>query len=115
MGEIVKGLIEDGFELGMSSRGMGSVAKNSSGIAVVGPDFMLATAADVVADPSAPTAFVKGIMENVSWIFDAAGNNWRAQEFIEDTRKTLHKSTVSAINENSIAIFEQFLNKLSRK
>jgi len=115
MGEIVKGLIEDGFELGMSSRGMGSVAKNSSGIAVVGPDFMLATAADVVADPSAPTAFVKGIMENVSWVYDAAGNNWRAQEFIEDTRKTLHKSTVSAINENSIAIFEQFLNKLSRK
>ncbi len=114
-GEIVKGLIEDGFELGMSSRGMGSVAKNSSGVNVVGPDFMLATAADVVADPSAPTAFVRGVMENVEWIYDAAGNNWRAQEFIEDTKKTLHKSTVASINENSIALFGRFLNELARK
>lgn len=114
-GDIVKNLIEDGFELGMSSRGMGSVAKNSNGVSVVGPDFMLATAADVVADPSAPTAFVRGIMENVSWIYDVAGNNWKAQEFIETTKHDLHRSTVAAINENSIALFERFLDKLSRK
>lgn len=114
-GDIVKGLIEDGFELGMSSRGMGSVTKNNSGVSMVGPDFMLATAADVVADPSAPTAFVRGIMENVSWVYDAAGNNWKAQEFIESTKQELHKSTVAAINENSIALFERFLDKLSRK
>lgn len=115
MGTIVKGLVEDGFQLGMSSRGMGSVTKNSDGIAVVGPDFMLATAADVVADPSAPTAFVKGIMENVQWVYDAAEGNWRAQEFIESAQKRMHKSTVAAINENSIAYFGRFLHELSRK
>jgi hypothetical protein len=115
MGEIVKGLIEDGFELGMSSRGMGSVVKNNSGASVVGPDFMLATAADVVADPSAPTAFVRGIMENVSWVYDASEGNWRAQEFIESAKKQMHRSTVAAINENSIAYFGKFLNELAKK
>lgn len=114
-GEIVKGLIEDGFELGMSSRGMGSVAKNNDGISVVGPDFMLATAADVVADPSAPTAFVKGIMENVNWVYDSAEGNWRAQEFLESAKKELQKSTVAVINENSIALFGRFLNELSKR
>lgn len=115
MGTIVKGLVEDGFQLGMSSRGMGSVTKNNDGIAVVGSDFMLATAADVVADPSAPTAFVKGIMENVNWVYDAAEGNWRAQEFIETAQKQLRKSSIAAINENSIAYFERFLHELSRK
>jgi hypothetical protein len=114
-GEIVKGLIEDGFELGMSSRGMGSVTKNNDGISVVGPDFMLATAADVVADPSAPTAFVKGIMENVNWVYDSAEGNWRAQEFLESAKKELQKSTVAVINENSIALFGRFLNELSKR
>jgi len=115
MGQIVKGLIEDGFQLGMSSRGMGSVSKNSEGVMVVGPDFTLATAADVVADPSAPTAFVKGIMENVQWVYDVASNNWKAQEFLESTKKEIHKSPTRVINEKSIALFEQFLNKLSTK
>jgi hypothetical protein len=114
-GEIVKGLIEDGFELGMSSRGMGSVTKNNDGISVVGTDFMLATAADVVADPSAPTAFVKGIMENVNWVYDSAEGNWRAQEFLESAKKELQKSTVAVINENSIALFGRFLNELSKR
>lgn len=115
MGEIVRGLVEDGFELGMSSRGMGSVAKNDKGVMVVGPDFTLATAADVVADPSAPTAFVKGIMENVQWVYDSASGNWRAQEFLESTKKKIHESPTRVINEKSIAFFEQYLRKLSRK
>lgn len=115
MGEIVRGLVEDGFQLGMSSRGMGSVSKNSNGVMVVGPDFTLATAADVVADPSAPTAFVKGIMENVQWVYDAASGNWKAQEFLESTKKLIHNSPTRVINEKSIAFFEQYLRKLSKK
>ena len=115
MGDIVRGLIEDGAYLGMSSRGMGSVERNKNGIMEVQNDFMLATAADVVADPSAPQAFVKGILENVSWVYDAAANSWRAAEFVEQAKKELHKSTVSAINENSIAYFEKFLRELSVK
>lgn len=115
MGQIVRGLVEDGFQLGMSSRGMGSVSKNANGIMVVGPDFTLATAADVVADPSAPTAFVRGIMENVQWVYDAASNNWKAQEFLESTKKEIHKSSTKVINEKSITFFEHFLNTLSTK
>lgn len=115
MGEIVRGLVEDGFQLGMSSRGMGSVSKNSNGVMVVGQDFTLATAADVVADPSAPTAFVKGIMENVNWVYDAASGNWRVQEFLESTKKEIHKSTMTQINERSIGYFKSFLNELSKK
>jgi hypothetical protein len=115
MGEIVRGLIEDGFQLGMSSRGMGSVSKNSEGIMMVGSDFTLATAADVVADPSAPTAFVKGIMENVQWVYDSASGNWRAQEFLESAKQQLKKSSLTSINENSISYFRKFLNELSKK
>jgi len=70
MGEIVKNLIDEGAKLGVSSRGMGSLKPNSSGVNEVQKDFMLATAADIVADPSAPDAFVEGIMEGVEWIWD---------------------------------------------
>jgi hypothetical protein len=113
-GEIVKGLIEDGASLGMSSRGMGSV-EMKNGIMEVKNDFMLATAADVVADPSAPKAFVRGIMENIEWIYDAIQGEWKAQDFVEETKKKFHKSSVTQINEQSIAHFEQFINLLSRK
>ena len=82
-GDIVRGLIEDGASLGMSSRGMGSVVAGKNGIMEVKDDFMLATAADVVADPSAQNAFVRGIMENVDWVYDAAAGSWRAQEFLK--------------------------------
>lgn len=114
-GDIVRGLIEDGANLGMSSRGMGSVMEGKNGIMEVKDDFMLATAADVVADPSAQNAFVRGVMENVNWIYDAASGSWRAQEFLESAKKALHKSSLTAINENSIAYFERFLNELVRK
>lgn len=115
MGKIVEGLIQDGANLGMSSRGMGSISEGKNGIMEVKDDFMLATAADVVADPSAPNAFVRGILENVDWVYDAASGSWRAQEFVEQAKKELHRSTVAAINENSIAYFERFLKELSVK
>lgn len=115
MGDIVKGLIEDGANLGVSSRGMGSIREGKDGVMEVQNDFMLATAADIVADPSAPNAFVRGILENTQWVYDVAEGCWRTEEFLDRTKKILQKSTVSAINENSIAIFSRFLNELSRK
>ena len=70
MGEIVKNLLNDGARLGVSSRGMGSIKANNKGVNMVQSDFQLATAADIVADPSAPDAFVDGVMEGVEWIWD---------------------------------------------
>lgn len=113
MGKIVKNLIDEGASLGVSSRGMGSLKTNKEGIAEVQNDFYLATAADIVADPSAPDAFVEGIMEGVDFWFDDEGR--------------LHKE-ISAMNariqvENAVKsrelddrtklrIFEQYLNSL---
>lgn len=114
-GDIVKGLHSDGAWLGMSSRGMGSINAGKDGIMEVQSDFHLATAADVVADPSAPKAFVRGILENVEWIYDIAAGSWRAAEFVESAKKELHKSSISTINESSIAYFNKFLNELARK
>ena len=71
MGVIAKSLLDEGVTLGVSSRGMGSLRDTQEGYKVVGEDFMLATAADIVADPSAPDAFVNGIMEGVEWVWDA--------------------------------------------
>ena len=68
MGKIAKNLIEEGVTLGVSSRGIGSLSETSQGYKLVGEDFMLATAADIVADPSAPDAFVQGIMEGKEWV-----------------------------------------------
>ena len=70
MGRIAKNLIDEGVKLGVSSRGIGSLKMTREGINVVGDDFMLATAADIVADPSAPDAFVEGIMEGKEWVWD---------------------------------------------
>ena len=70
MGNIAKNLIDEGVKLGVSSRGVGSLQQTKEGFAVVGEDFMLATAADIVADPSAPDAFVEGIMEGKEWVWD---------------------------------------------
>ena len=69
MGKIASSLIEEGVKLGVSSRGVGSLQQTKEGFAVVGEDFMLATAADIVADPSAPDAFVNGIMEGREWVY----------------------------------------------
>jgi len=115
MGNIAKGILESGGKLGVSSRGMGSVAPNKDGIMVVGDDFMLATAADIVADPSAHIAFVEAVMENTEWVYDAASGNWRALEQLDKTKKIVHESTLTQISENSVHMFERFLNKLVTK
>jgi hypothetical protein len=112
MGNIAKGILESGGTLGVSSRGMGTVTPSKDGTMVVGDDFMLATAADIVADPSAHIAFVEAVMENTDWVYDAASGNWLALEQLAKTKKFVKESTVARINENSIHMFERFLNKL---
>lgn len=115
MGNIAKGILESGGKLGVSSRGMGSVSPSRDGTMVVGDDFMLATAADIVADPSAHIAFVEAVMENTDWVYDAASGNWLALEHLDKTKKIVHQSTITQVNENSVHLFERFLNKLVTK
>jgi hypothetical protein len=90
---------------------MGSLRQNSDGINEVQGDFQLATAGDIVADPSAPNAFVNGVMEGVEWVYDAATNSWQSQAVIEEIVKTGARS-VKELNENSIQLFEKFLRTL---
>lgn len=114
MGNIAKGLLKSGANLGVSSRGMGSLKPNKAGIMEVQDDFHLATAADIVADPSAPNAFVKGVMENVDWVYDAASDSWY-QEKLHETRKQMHKMTMDEIEQSKLGIFESFIQGLSSK
>jgi hypothetical protein len=110
-GDIARGLLESGVSLGVSSRAMGSL-KESNGVMIVQEDLRIATAADIVADPSAPDAFVKGIMENVEWIYDEK-NGWKAVEFVEETRKDLLNNYKKLDESKMLQIFESFLSKLS--
>lgn len=111
MGDVVKGLIDSGAQLGISSRGMGSVKPNKMGIMEVQNDFMLATAGDIVADPSAPDAFVKGIMEGVEWIYDVASSNWVVANTFDQIEEEVKKS--KQIDESAaLKMFEKFINSL---
>jgi len=112
-GGIVKSLMDEGATLGVSSRGMGSLKQSKSGIAEVQNDFYLATAADIVADPSAPNAFVEGIMEGADWVFDAARNEWQMIE-ADKIRSEVKKMSAAEVEANKLQIFEQFLKTLSR-
>jgi hypothetical protein len=114
MGNIAKGLLKSGANLGVSSRGMGTLTPDKSGSMVVGPDFHLATAADIVADPSAPDAFVKGIMEGVEWLYDPVKDTWH-EEKLDNMKKSMHKMTINQIEEQKIAIFEGYLKSLALK
>ena len=110
MGNIAKNLLDEGVKLGVSSRGVGSVSMNNEGVNVVGEDFMLATAADIVADPSAPDAFVDGIMEGKDWIWD--GGVLR-QKFAEKTYKQINTLASSKeLQENKLRLFQDFLGNL---
>jgi hypothetical protein len=113
MGDIARGLLDSGAKLGVSSRGMGSLA-SKNGIMVVQPDFHLATAADIVADPSAPNAFVKGIMENVEWLYDPVEGTYHEQR-LHDMKKSIKKMTMNEIEEKQFSIFENYVNSLSVK
>ena len=115
MGKIAQNLIDEGANLGVSSRGVGSLKTSKDGIMEVQDDFMLATAADIVADPSAPDAFVKGIMEGASWWYDIAEGTWKAQEGLDDTKSEMKKMTLEEIETNKFRMFESFLNSLVKK
>lgn len=117
MGKIVKSLIDEGANLGISSRGMGSIRKNKQGIMEVQNDFMLATAGDIVADPSAPDAFVRGVMEGVDWVYDVASSTWtvaNAFDQIEEEIKEIAKVDPRKLEEQAAAIFEKFIKSLSK-
>lgn len=114
MGYIAKGLLKSGSNLGVSSRGMGSLAPNQQGIMEVQADFHLATAADIVADPSAPNAFVKGIMENVEWVYDPVKNTWH-EERLHEMKKSLRKMSMNQIEQNQLGIFESYIKSLASK
>jgi hypothetical protein len=110
MGRIVKELISEGAQLGVSSRGLGSL-KERNGINEVQDDFMLATAADIVADPSAPDAFVSGIMEGKEWVF--VNGRWTEQD-IEEAKSTISRANIADLEEEKMQVFSNFLDKLSK-
>ena len=107
-GKIVKGLIDEGAQLGVSSRGMGSLI-NRGGKNYVRDDFYLATAADIVADPSAPDAFVEGIMEGKEWVWE---NGALIEKDIEAWRMEIYKAKKFELDEKKLQVFESFLKKL---
>ena len=107
-GKIVKGLIDEGAQLGVSSRGMGSLVQKN-GANYVGKDFYLATAADIVADPSAPDAFVEGIMENKEWVWD---NGVIKAQDIEEYKEHIQEAKRLKIAEAKAEVFKSFLEKL---
>ena len=110
MGRIAKSLIGEGVRLGVSSRGMGSIRQTKEGINVVENDFMLATAADIVADPSAPDAFVDGIMEGKDWVMD--GGVIR-EKLVEKTYKQINTLVDErSLQENKLKLFQDFLSNL---
>jgi hypothetical protein len=110
MGKIASSLVEEGVKLGVSSRGIGSLKPTREGVNVVGDDFMLATAADIVADPSAPDAFVEGIMEGKDWVWD--GGILR-EKFAENTYKTINTLVdQKALDEKKLSLFNDFLSNI---
>ena len=110
MGKIAESLISEGVKLGVSSRGIGSLKPTREGVNVVSDDFMLATAADIVADPSAPDAFVEGIMEGKEWVWD--GGILR-EKFAAKTYKQINTLVDQGqLDEQKLNLFNNFLNNL---
>lgn len=108
MGKIAKNLIDEGAKLGVSSRGMGSLKANKNGVNEVQKDFMLA-AVDIVADPSAPNAFVNGIMEGAEWVWD---NGVLRQQTIDEYKTVIEKTSKENLEEKTLELFNDFLSKL---
>jgi hypothetical protein len=109
MGKIAESLLNDGVTLGVSSRGIGSLVENNKGYKEVGEDFMLATAADIVADPSAPDAFVQGIMEGVEWVW----NNGILEQKVASMRGRINTLVdQKMLEEHKLGLFDEFLNSL---
>tara|TARA_Y200000002_G_scaffold357610_1_gene340272 strand:- start:688 stop:1341 length:654 start_codon:yes stop_codon:yes gene_type:complete len=110
MGQIAKSLIGEGVKLGVSSRGIGSLKPTKEGFNVVGDDFMLATAADIVADPSAPDAFVEGIMEGKEWVWE--GTTLRERLAARTKTKIERLAEQKRLEEHKIGLFNEFINSL---
>ena len=108
MGQIAKNLLDEGVKLGVSSRGMGSIRKEEN-CNVVMDDFILATAADIVADPSAPDAFVDGIMEGKEWVWD---NGILKESAVAEIKQEIDEATLINLQERKISAFEAFLKSL---
>jgi hypothetical protein len=109
MGNIARGLLDGGANLGVSSRALGSLKMNNEGVQIVQDDFMLSTAADIVADPSAPDAYVRGIMESKEWTFV---DGKFVEKDIEETQKFIRKASSKQLHEAQIRAFQNFLSKI---
>jgi hypothetical protein len=109
MGMIARGLLDGGANLGVSSRALGSLKSNNEGVQIVQDDFMLSTAADIVADPSAPDAFVRGIMESKEWVF-VDGKFVERQ--IDEVRSFIKKTSSRNLDEAKVRAFQHFLGKI---
>ena len=108
-GKIVEGLLKDGAKLGVSSRGMGSLDESQKGTKIVKDDFYLATAADIVADPSAPHAFVQGVMEGREWIYE---NSMFREVDLDSIKKTIDSSSRREREQEILHAFEAVVSKL---
>ena len=108
MGNIAKNLIDEGVKLGVSSRGLGTI-RERDGVKVVMDDFMLATAADIVADPSAPDAFVNGIMEGKEWIYNSGAIQ---EQTVEQIKKRIDNAALNQMEEVKLSAFNQYLQGL---
>lgn len=108
-GQIVKNFIDSGVRLGVSSRGMGTLTQGKNGVNLVQDDFRLATAADIVADPSAPGAFVNGIMENKEWLF-VEGRFVEVD--IDNAKRQIKKASSKEIESVALKLFENYISKL---
>lgn len=109
MGMIARGLLDGGANLGVSSRALGSLKSNNEGVQIVQDDFMLSTAADIVADPSAPDAYVRGIMEGKEWVFV---DGKFVERHIEEAKSFIRKTSSRNLEEAKILAFQQFLSKI---
>jgi len=109
MGMIARGLLDGGANLGVSSRALGSLQTNNEGVQIVQDDFMLSTAADIVADPSAPDAFVRGIMENKEWVFV---DGKFVEQHIDEAKRSIRKASSRNLEEAKIYAFQKFLSKI---
>ena len=109
MGMIARGLLDGGANLGVSSRAMGSLKTNNEGVQVVQDDFMLSTAADIVADPSAPDAFVRGIMESKDWVFV---DGKFVEQNIEEVKRNIRNTSSKNLQEAQLRAFQNFLSKI---
>ena len=109
MGKIAESLLKEGVTLGVSSRGVGSLKQTKEGYSEVGEDFMLATAADIVADPSAPDAFVNGIMEGREWVWE---NGLISEQKLERIKHQIDNAAHQQLEERKLFAFNQFLKNL---